>query len=479
MTAFHLRPFVFCAFAFVLSHPLIANEELAAKVRAFEKKTAALDGSGAERSPARMQSAPQLKTLAALLSRGDYEKARQLIGSVGVYDLSPELQQEWLEIAAAMNAELDKLKAAALEEWRVKVDALVKEAREACLAAKSSADIDPILVRCAALQMQRLGQENVLGQRAARKLAGVIATLESWMNFLDFRAANNGKAANDILRTLAANQTQFPVVTIPEIQAHFTADEAGKLTMQQALAHVYAGVKTPDELPAAIDRLGAVMKDPMNPELQSLNSELTRLETLRSAWDAAKKGADDAASRALAVVQTYGMAPEMQVRFEQLRNQVARRALESSLKAASGLELQPDEDLAVYARRVLDRFQEKGDYAAMLTAMKSADALAAPGRPDSFAQDRLTIENFLSAQRFEAIGDILAAVTGYRLVVGASGGRYAPTKPAGEALQRLREKHPDVFKDFQGVVLEELRQLRQQIQAIGRMSPGRPYPFSP
>jgi hypothetical protein len=96
----------------------------------------------------------------------------------------------------------------------------------------------------------------------------------------------------------------------------------------------------------------------------------------------------------------------------------------------------------------------------------------------AFSADRGLIERFAAGQRFETAGDFLSAVNEYRLIVGATGGSYAPAKQAGEALRRLKEKHPEIFADTEGFVLSELRTLRQQVEMMATrpIYPGPIYP---
>lgn len=115
----------------------------------------------------------------------------------------------------------------------------------------------------------------------------------------------------------------------------------------------------------------------------------------------------------------------------------------------------------------------------MLEVMKFSDQISRSVPGASFGRDRIAIDQFLAAQRFEGIGDTLAAVTNYRLVVAAPAGKYTPTAQAQESLKKLQEKNPEIFKSYEGAVMEELRGLRQQIHILlGRSSGGRfpPYP---
>ena len=53
-----------------------------------------------------------------------------------------------------------------------------------------------------------------------------------------------------------------------------------------------------------------------------------------------------------------------------------------------------------------------------------------------------------------------------------SPGKYAPIKEAEEAMKRLKEKNPEVFTNYDLMLAEDIRLLRQQIQSIVRTPPG-------
>ncbi len=71
---------------------------------------------------------------------------------------------------------------------------MVAEAKKTRLeAAKTSADLDSVLLKCAPLQMQREQENTSAGQRTYRKL-GTAETLEAWANYLDYRGGNGNES---------------------------------------------------------------------------------------------------------------------------------------------------------------------------------------------------------------------------------------------------------------------------------------------
>lgn len=328
--------------------------------------------------------------------------------------------------------------------------------------------------------MQRMGQDNVVGQRAARKLAGVASTLENWANFLDFRAAGNAAAANDILRRLSSDTSQVPIMTFPDIQEHFIQGEGANLTMRDALERVLGPVKTPDDLPGALDRIQRLGGALSGSQIQTLQFEKAKIQMLQEAWASFKNGDEDGAVKLIDKVGRSGGLEDANPYYERIKAGMVEPIVISRLKKWTDLQPTSHEDPARFVERVLDALYEKGDYPAISEVMGLGEQLLRiSARNPTLIQDRAMIDRYLAAQRFESVGDNLSAVTEYRNVLGGTGGKFAPTKQSGEALQRLREKHPDVFKDYEGAVLVELRALRQQVQFLtNRPFPGQmPPPF--
>jgi hypothetical protein len=414
-----------------------------------------------------------------MIERDQIDKVEGMLRSNGASGLPPNLEVEWIEIEQSLLTGLDAFRAKAFQKWAAQVDDLAKDVRQRCLDAKTSADLDPLLVRCAALQMQRLGQDNVAGQRAARKMAGVAGTLENWANYLDFRAAGNAVAANGVLRAMTTAGSQFPVLTMDDIQARFMSEKSDRLTMEEAFERVFDGVKSAEDLSVALERMDHLsgLLDPA--QLNGIQGEKIKIKRLQSAAEALRRGDEEGAIKSLNDLSSTGGLAFGLPEYDRIKLAMVRPLLISKCKKYSDLQIGEGEGPEPFLRRVIDQLFEKGEFAAMGEVMKLGERLlrSAMNNP-AFATDRGLVERFAAGQRFETAGDFLSAVNEYRLVVGATGGIYAPAKQAGEALRRLKEKHPEVFTDSEGFVLSELRALRQQIEILATR-PGYPGPMYP
>lgn len=456
------------------------DEPSQVSLEVLRKKIAAKEAERAQQPQGGSQLSGQLKLLQSLIERGDLARASQMLdNNMLAYGLPPELQEEWIRIVEQLRKELENKQAEATEAWRKEIDQLVAETKAACLSAKSSVDLDPLLIRCAALQMCQDRRNTVQSERSGRKLSGAASLLETWADFLDFRDAGNTKRANDILRNLRTNNSNFPILSVQDIDGRFVLNDADSLTVREAFPKIFHGVASPDDLPGALDRLKSLAANPMNPELNSLRTEQRRLEAVMQAWEAVKNGDDASALKALERANNSGGFDDASSYYEPLKSRILSTVMQRKTQSWSKLTLNPGEEPAAFLGRILDELQTKGDYPTMVEVMKFSDQMSRPNGVGAFTAERQAIERFRAGQRLEAAGDPLGAMTNYRSVIASAGGKYVPTAQAQEAFKKLQEKNPELFKSADAALLEEIRSLKMMIQSMmARMGAGRPpYPM--
>jgi tetratricopeptide (TPR) repeat protein len=266
---------------------------------------------------------------------------------------------------------------------------------------------------------------------------------------------------------------------VQEIDARFVQNDAESLTIREAWPKIFQGVASPDDLAGALERLNALAANPMNPELSSLGTERRRMEGMVQAWEAAKRGDNDSALKALDRAGSSGGFDDASNYYEPLKSRILSTVMQRKTQGWSKLTLNPGEDPTAFLGRILDELQAKGDYTTMVEVMKFSDQMSRQNATGALTAERQAMERFLAGQRLEAAGDPLGAMTNYRNVIASAGGKYVPTAQAQEAFKKLQEKNPDLFKSGDAVILEEIRSLKMLIQSLmGRMGPGRPpYPM--
>ena len=351
-------------------------------------------------------------------------------------------------------------------KWNAKVDRLVGDVRKTCLEAKSSAEMDALIIRISDLQSQPLADDTAIGGRMSQKLHAVTALAKAWTTYLDFRNADHAKPANDILRGLLENQSEIPILTTREVQGRFISPEDDTRSVSPIMRRVLAGVNGPEDIREAIERLERESKEPGIVEGDLLSGEKEKLDRIEGAWQLAKRGEDEAAVDALQYDFNSGL-DGFRKNYESLREKVVRQVLRNKGRRWPKWQPSDAERVQVSMNRLIDQLQADGDLESMTEAMDLHDELISAGFPtDWLSDDREIVGHFLSAKRFESVGDILMAVHEYRAVVAAGGKKYAPTKEAVDALRRLKDSHPDVFKDYDSAVLSELQNLRQEFQLL-------------
>lgn len=458
-------------FIVLFSRAVSAADDANVRLETFRKKIETYKSENSQEQSGALSLSNQIKVLQATIAREEYEQATSMMDNLRTYSLTADLQVEWQQISESLKDGFDVKEAELTEKRRAEVESLVADTRKICLEAKTSADLDPILVRCAALQMRRSSQNNVLVERTNRKLMGVAFTLSAWANFLDLRETGNTKRANDVLRTLTSGQSDFPVLKVEDIQSRLITDDLEILNSRSALTKIFEVVKTPDDLPAALIKLKTYAASAQNLELQSLQNEVQPMQLMIAAWEAAKNGDSDVTAQAIARLSSNGNAASMGY-YDALKNQIFSRFIAGKAKAWTQLTQNSGEDTMDFLGRILDELQTKNDYAMQLEVIGFASSLNRTQSAPRFVNDRGGIQLFVAAQRLETAGDILGAITNYRSVVGSAGGKYVPMAQAEAALKKLSESNPEAFKSYEGVILEEVRALRQML--IGRPMSGRP-----
>ncbi len=428
--------------ALLLAPPtLLPAADLTGALQAFEAK---LSAANAAKSP---QAQPdrnllQLKTLEMLLKRRDYERAGQILPGLSYFEVPADLQSEWLDLVEELTAGLAEAERVAMEQWRQEVAALGETARTACLEATTPADLDEALVACAALQLQRRGQNNVLGQVIYKRLSGIAETLERWSGYLEFRAAGNAKSANGLLQNLLSSSSDYPLLTNDEIEAAMLPEPIAESTdVAGALFQAVADIATPADVPPAIERLEILRTKPNFARDQQIASALTHLRQIAQASQALEDGKPGVAIRT--IEPTRGGFTNVNDVLEATSSQLLSAALDAEISRVAELTREPSEDDIAYIERALTELAAQSHFAAMLAVIDVASSLPRDRSSAAFefTPAKSAIERILSAQRLEAIGEVPSAASIYRSIV-AQEGDFVPHDAAVAALARLEAEKP-------------------------------------
>lgn len=468
-------------FALSLAPPAWAENETLRNLQEFRKKVAGAEANSPNSLSRGSDASTLLRTLERLIARNDFEQARQVLASVEGRSLTPgPLEEEWSKLAERLQKDLIARQAEAQETWRRDVEQLVTDARTSCLDAKDASQLTTVMVRCAALQLVREQRTNIVDDRISRKLRGTASTLTTWANFLDLQQAGRSKGANDALRSLLSNESEFPVLSTAQIQSRMIPD-AGNTQWRIFFPEFVKSIESPDGLPQALAKVKPLPVGLAEMDKQLAMGDVGKLEILNNAWTAIKTGDLFASVRALSNFRNAGFGQETKAALDGLAEQIASRQMQVAAQPWSKLIPHPKETMTNFMDRVMDEVQGSGDYPSLLDLMRAAEMLLrySGSGITSLSKDIGALENFVSAQRLERAGDNLGAVIYYRMVVGAAGGKRVPTDKAETALKKIAETNPEVLKSAEGTLAEELRSLRNQLQILNRMQssrPGMPFP---
>lgn len=450
------------------------SEDAAAKIKAFEEKAlkAPMQNSSPERT---MRLRAQFQMLRTGIMRNDDESFRMMQQAAQLYDLPPELQEEWLKIVETISNEMEKRREKASEKWREQVDQLVEDARAAVLKAKASDDLDPVLVKAGTLEAPQRNRQNALDERSRYKLEGTLRTLQAWAKYLDFRDAGNVKGANSILDSLMNNSSEFPLLPLAEIRSHRKPDPVNP-SINELTEKIFEGVTSPEDLPKALARVDDLLKNSgvTAPHAYQLRSNKEKIERLEARWKLIGTSMSPADFRKLGTVRFTTEDP-----LHALGEQINTLLVMDVLKGSSGVAARADENPQEYMTRILDGLKDKEDYAGMIEVLSTYQRTGQE-IPPAWAIGRTALDRFVAGKRFDEAGDVYAAVTSYRMVLNTSGkSPYAPVEAAQAALKRIGETHPDALKNSDSMILEEIQELKRQIQLLMRrvgtgMQGGRP-----
>jgi hypothetical protein len=449
---------------------LKAADKLIGNLQEFEGKVADWASTAARSNDQRQQQvaqmvgvqfAGQLKQLESIISRGDYDQAAGFLGGSYAGMLPADLAKAWSELAAKTAEELKARQAQALTDWAAQVDECVRVAPDVCLGAKTSGDLDTLLVRVAALQMKRPNNSNdIVSERASRRLSSVASTLQSWMSYLDFSVAGNIKAANSALRSLSTNDSLIPVLRVSDITARMVSERGSYEAMFFAL---YEGIKSSADIAPALAKAIGFSNSPDWD--MSWNTERRLLEALELAKEALDKGDTATAARMLANGRNNGGAVSLAPCREKVLSMMDENIRYVVIQNASGgIKPSANETSTAFEKRVLDGLYGKGDFDKLEAVMAALDD-ASPSKK-VYTETRNAIQRFLAGQRLETANDPAFAINEYRRVLRSNGGDYAPMQQATDALKRIQAAHPEFFGATDSRVLAEVEALRQDVQQV-------------
>lgn len=388
--------------------------------------------------------------------------------------------------------DLPKLAADRDENGIAAAEALVKKVATACLAAKSEAELDPLLREVSRpLRAQFSGSEDPRMARTYRKLQSAQRTVSQWQDYLAHRAAGNAKAADSILQSLG-NQGEYPVIPQDEITRRLSATEP--VRGDKEMVAMLRGIRTLDALPAALSEIRAHAAG-RAAEYSARLADLGEIANSHAAFRAGFFGvAFQTASengQSLSVSSTLNdWTPELL----RLKGLLLLEVLPRYLEIPAAPPPAPGEDGATYLLRLANESAGAGRWAECARIIDTYRLVAFRNQaaaPGWIAEDVAGLKAFAAGEQLANAQAFAEAITSFRSAA-AAGGKYTPAARAAARIGEITAAHPEEAKvaAAAGQTEQQIKQLQQKITTEvsrafesrlppdirSRMTPPRPNP---
>ena len=208
----------------------------------------------------------QLSNLQSYFDNNDYANALRQARQYARQATTPEIRQRWTDLIAALEAEQKNVEAVVI----AKIDAAIKRAGAAALAAKQPADLDTSFEELSTLSENR-NHNSTRTQRAYNRLSNATSFLQQWQNMLSNLAENDHEAVRQELRNLKSNNYRDRPISRAQILAYAAALKLEGMDLAATMARL-------DPIIARNAALALVAKkaselDPLLDELEVLKDE--------------------------------------------------------------------------------------------------------------------------------------------------------------------------------------------------------------
>ncbi len=419
--------------------------------------------------------AQQIRMLGTRIAQTRPEQLQEYLAQIG-YGVPPEYMEEIAALAETIEKEAIEQQKEEEKKRMADADQLVADAKKACLTAKTSDELNPILLRCSELQNRRQNQNGAFEQRIQEKIQGVNELLRNWMQYLDQKAIGNTSTANYALKNMTEHNGRFPILSVEEISARIVREpdplQPAQQNPEQILAKVWEGIDSLAKLEIAQKRINeniaALEKDSSRMQIGTLQ----RLREEKAKIDNCAHLNETLQTREAATNLLRNGEPRNEPRTESLSiaNLLYWKALEIIAATSNGPAKEKNESSEAYVTRVLNDFEKAEKYGDIANILRASYC----PRGYTSSETRLktdslsAIDGLMAAQRMEDAGDFTGAITAYRSIVALPLKSYVPTKQAEAKLKALIAAHPDIAKDSNLELSAELKRFRMEMQSTMR-----------
>lgn len=402
----------------------------------------------------------QITRLESAIAKDNFEEVEQCLSQLAVLKLSAEAKEK----ISQLQKELPKLAEERQKAVATQVAATIEKAGKACLAAKTEADLDPVLVELNALKKSRSDSYSGIGearQRLNTRIDGTVRFVTRWQDALAQSSRGFDAAARAILRELAepsGSNAYYPILQKSEIVARLGKD--GETTGED----VARAVKSLDELPKAIAEVNRLAREIRSGgfEGNTLGNELSQISRAYAAF----QGGNYAAA-----VTTLGQY-EAGANFRsaesiRLKTMLMLQVIPKYLELPDNPQPKAGENPSDFLMRIAEEGAAQQDWARVTRALDTYRLVAFGTRqaPAWIVSDLDACQQFVAAQNLEKSRRMVSAILAYQRAVKSSG-KFNPQKQASERLAALEKEYPQEFKDA-----GKEPQVRELLEAISKNAP--------
>lgn len=383
----------------------------------------------------------QLTRLESAIARDGFEEAEQALNQLAVLKLSAETKEK----ISQLQRELPKLAEDRQKAVAAQIAATIDKAGKACLAAKTEADLDAVIVELSALKKSRSDSYTGVSearQRLNTRLDGATRFVTRWQDALVQSARGYDSAARAIFRELAepsGSNAYYPVLPKAEIVARLGKDH------ETTGEDVVRGVKTLDELPKAIAEVNRLARENRGAayEGNSLANELTQISRAYAAFQAGNY------SSALTTASQWETGATMRsAESMRLKTMLVLQVLPRFLELPDNPQPKAGENPSDFLLRLATEAVAQNDWGRVARALDTYRLIAFGTRqpPAWIVSDLEACQQFVAGQNLEKSKRIVPAILAYQRAIKGSG-KFSPQKQAGERLAALEKEYPQEFKD--------------------------------
>jgi hypothetical protein len=393
----------------------------------------------------RMQTSYLTQSLVRLVDQAGSADAQNLDRKIRELRQYGEVPSELQELLDGLVRDLPKLIEQRVERRMAEIDTSVKSVAPACLAAKTEAELDPLL-----RDLSRVSRESSSGlfgsdpqRREIRRLQGAIQTVTAWQDYLAHLTLGHTAGATAALKRLLENQG-YPIIERSEIEKRLILPASKEAVREDRLASIARVERIEDlERAVAVWRQSASAGNDQNEQqfLQALNWIVADYVSMSAGfYGEAFRGASGATGRG-----GYDFPPPWKAQIARLRALLLVKVLPRYLELPDISRPNAGEGGSDYLLRLIEELIARRRFAETVRVIDTYRTLAFGSGtqvPAWIAVDMEGLRSFAAADRFAQVQLWPEAINGFRRAAETTG-RFTPSAEAAQRVAELSKAHPE------------------------------------